>query len=110
MTDPFPPHILSIKADKISNPATAGLKYGCFGVGNSRGRQDVAAGGAKNNEGGIFLNTMMDVCSNRHEKSRLRHVNFIHIQLDPESYADMNAEAAEHHHLMFCNLGKGRDK
>jgi len=43
-------------------------------------------------------------------KSRLRHVNFIHIHLDPESYTDINAEPAEHRHLLFCNLGKGRDK
>jgi len=27
----------------------------------------------------------------------------------PEGYTDMNAEPAEHRHLMFCNLGKGRD-
>jgi len=31
-------------------------------------RQDVAAGVAKNYKGGTFLNTMLDVCSNRHEK------------------------------------------
>ena len=73
-------------------------------------RQDVAAGGAKNHKRGTFLHTMLDVCSNRHEESRLRHVNFIHIQLDPESYRDMNTETADHRHLMFCNLGKGRDK
>jgi len=74
-------------------------------------RQEVAAEGAKNQKGeGTFLNAMLDVCSNRHEKSCLRHVNFIHIQLDPESCADMNAEPAEHRHFMFYNLGKGRDK
>jgi len=43
-------------------------------------------------------------------KNRLRHVNFIHISLDPEIYTDMNAELTEHSHLLFCNLGKGRDK
>jgi len=32
------------------------------------------------------------------------------IYFDPESYTDMNAEPAEHRHLMFCNLDKGRDK
>jgi len=41
--------------------------------------QDVAVRGAKNHKGGTFLNTILDVCSNRHEKSRLRYVNFIHI-------------------------------
>jgi len=50
------------------------------------------------------------LCSNRHEKSRFRYINFIHISLAPESYTDMNAELTEHGHLMFCNLGKGRDK
>jgi len=50
-------------------------------------RQDVAAGGAKNDKGGTFFNTMLDVRSNRHEKSNLRYVNCIHIQLDPESYS-----------------------
>jgi len=25
------------------------------------------------------FNTMLDACSNRHEKSRLRYVNFIHV-------------------------------
>jgi len=73
-------------------------------------RQDVAAGGAKNTRGNTFLNTMLDVCSNRHEKSNLRYVNFIHILLDPESYTDMNAKPAEHRHLIFCNLGKLKDK
>jgi len=29
-------------------------------------RQDVAAGGPKLTRGGTFLNTMLDVCSNRH--------------------------------------------
>ena len=43
-------------------------------------------------------------------KSRLRHVNFIHIYLDPESCTDINAEPAEHRDLLFCNLGKKRDK
>jgi len=43
-------------------------------------------------------------------KSRSRHVNFIHIYLDPESYTYMNAEPAEHRHLLICNLGKGRHK
>jgi len=43
-------------------------------------------------------------------KSRLRHVNFIHIYLDPESYTYINAEPAEHCHLLFCNLSKGRHK
>jgi len=45
-------------------------------------------------------------------KSRLRHVNFIQIYLDPESYRPtyMNPEPAEHRHLLFCNLGKGRHK
>jgi len=32
------------------------------------------------------------------------------INFDPESYTDMNVEPAEHRHLMFCNLDKGRDK
>jgi len=27
-----------------------------------------------------------------------------------ESYTDMNAEPAEHRHLMFCNLDESRDK
>jgi len=53
---------------------------------------------------------MLSVCSNRHEKSRLRHVNFIHIKHDTESYTSMNTERAEHCHLMFCDLGKERDK
>jgi len=56
------------------------------------------------------MNTVLDVCSNRHEKSCLRYVNFIHIYFDPESYTDMNAEPAEHRHLLFCNLGMRRDK
>jgi len=42
-------------------------------------RQDVSAGGAKNHKGDTFLNTMLDVCSNRHEKSHLCHVDFIYI-------------------------------
>jgi len=67
-------------------------------------------GGQKSQWGTYFLNTILNVCSNRHEKSRLWHVNFIHINLDPESYTYMNAEPAEHSHLLFCNLGKGRDK
>jgi len=32
---------------------------------------------------------MLNACSNRHEKSRLRYVNFIRIKLDPESYTDI---------------------
>jgi len=44
------------------------------------------------------------------QKSRLRHANFIHIYLNPESRTDMNAEPAEHCHLLYCNSGKGRDK
>jgi len=40
-------------------------------------------------------------------KSRLRHVNFIHIYLDPESYTVMNAEPAEHHDLLLP-LGQGK--
>jgi len=36
--------------------------------------------------------------------------NFIHIYLDPESLADIYAEPNEKRHLLFCNLGKGRDK
>jgi len=43
-------------------------------------------------------------------KSLLRHANFIHVYLDPENYTDMNVEPAEHRHLLFCNLGKGRQK
>jgi len=35
MRDPFALQVLSIKADKISNAVTAGLKCGCFGTGNS---------------------------------------------------------------------------
>jgi len=35
---------------------------------NQGRRQDVAAGGAKNYKGGPCLNTMLDVCRNRHEK------------------------------------------
>jgi len=34
MTDPFAPQVLSIKADKILNAVTAGLKCRCFGRGN----------------------------------------------------------------------------
>ena len=41
-------------------------------------------------------------------ESRLRHVTIIY--LDPECYADMNAEAAKHRDLLFCNLGKGRNE
>jgi len=40
-------------------------------------------------------------------KSRLRHVNFIYIYLDPEIYTDMNAEPAEQRHLLFLQLGQG---
>jgi len=71
-------------------------------------RQDFAGGGPKITRGAHFLNKILTVCSNGQEKSRLRHVNFIY--LDPESYADMNAEPAEHRDLLFCHLGKGRDK
>jgi len=41
-------------------------------------RQDFAVGGAKSHNGcgEHFLNRMLDVCSNRYEKSRLQHVNF----------------------------------
>jgi len=28
----------------------------------------------------------------------------------PGSYTEMNTEPPEHCYLMFCNLGKGRDK
>ena len=35
MTDPFAPQVFSIKADKILNAVTTGLKCGCFGTGNS---------------------------------------------------------------------------
>jgi len=36
MTDSFAPQVLSIKADdKTANVVTAGLKCGCFGIGNS---------------------------------------------------------------------------
>jgi len=34
MTNPFALQVLSIKADKILNAVTAGLKCGCFGRGN----------------------------------------------------------------------------
>jgi len=67
-------------------------------------------GDQKSQGGACFLNTMLHACSNRHEKSRLRHVNFIHIYLDPESYKVMNAEPAENRDVLFCNLGKGRIK
>jgi len=42
-------------------------------------RQDFAAGGQKSQGWAHFLNIMLDVCSNRYEKSSLQHVNFIHI-------------------------------
>jgi len=41
---------------------------------------------AKSHKGAHFLNTILNVCSNPHKKSRLRHVNFINNYLDPESY------------------------
>ena len=56
-------------------------------------RQEFAAGGQKSQGGAHLKNTILNVCSIRHEKSRSRHVNFIHIYLDPESYADINAQA-----------------
>jgi len=40
------------------------------------------------------------------KKSLLRHVNFIRIELDPESYTDMNAKLAEYRHLLFGSLRK----
>jgi len=43
----------------------------------------------KSQGGGTFLNTLLNACSNRHEKSRWRYVNFIHFKLDKESYADI---------------------
>ena len=73
-------------------------------------RQDFAARGCKNHNGGaLFSNTILNACSNRHN-SRLQHVNFIHIYLDPQSYTDMNAEPTERRHLLFCNLDKERHK
>ena len=65
-------------------------------------RQDFAAGG------GTFLNTILNACSNSHEKSCLRRVNLIHIYLDPECYIDMNAEQAEHCDLLLLQLGQGK--
>jgi len=56
-------------------------------------RQEFAAGGQKSQGGAHLKNTILNVCSIRHEKSRSRHVNFIHIYLDPESYAGINAQA-----------------
>ena len=38
-------------------------------------RQDFAAGGQKLQEGGTFLKYNIECISNRHEKSRFRHVN-----------------------------------
>jgi len=73
-------------------------------------RQDVAAGGTKNYKGGTFLNTMLDACSNRHEKVACKVYSHLFVYFDPESYTDMNAEPAEHRRLMFCNLDKCRDK
>jgi len=54
--------------------------------------------GQKITRGQHFLNTILNVCSNRHEKSRLWHLNFIHIYLELESYTDMNAEPTERSH------------
>jgi len=53
-----------------------------------------------------FSNAILNACSNRWEKCRLRHANFINIYLQ----TDMNAEATEHYYLLYCNLGKGRGK
>jgi len=44
---------------------------------------------------------MLDVCSNRHEKSRFRYVNFIHIKRDTESYTDMQGR-----NQLFISGGK----
>jgi len=42
---------------------------GAVGISSTQGRrQDVKAGMAKNHKGGTFLNTILNVCSNHHEK------------------------------------------
>jgi len=66
-------------------------------------RQDFAAGGEKSQGWAYSLHTILTVCSNHLEKSRLQHVNLIHIYPDPESYTDMNAEPAEDRDVLFCN-------
>jgi len=71
-------------------------------------RQDFATGGPKVTRGEEhFFNRMLDVCSNRYAKSRLQHVNFNCILLDPENYSDMKAEPTEHCHLLL-QLGQGK--
>jgi len=46
---------------------------------NQGRRQDAVAGGQKSQRTATFFEYNIDVCSNRHEKRFLRHVNFIHI-------------------------------
>jgi len=53
-----------------------------------------------------FSNAILNVCSNRWGKFRLRHVKFINIYLQ----TDMNAEPSKHCYLLYRNLGKGRGK
>jgi len=57
-------------------------------------------------QGGHIIECMQELP----RKKSLATCKFIHIYLDSESYADMNVEPAEHRHLLFCNLGKGRNK
>jgi len=66
--------------------------------------------GSQKSQGGTFLKYNIECMQQPLRKKSLRHVNFIHTYLDPERRTDMNAEPAEHRHLLYCNLGKGGDK
>ena len=62
--------------------------------------------GSQKWQGGTFCKYNIGCMQQPLRKKSLRHANFIHIEFDAESYTDMNAEPAEHRHLLYCNLGK----
>jgi len=73
-------------------------------------RQDFAAGGAENHKGSTFLKHNIGCMQQPLRKKSLATCKLYSHLTRPKSCTDMNAEPAERRHLLFCILGKRRDR
>ena len=64
--------------------------------------------GVKNHKGTHLLNAILNVCSNQHEKSRLRHVNFIRIQTRPRKLYRYECQTSQAPPFVLLQLGQGK--
>ena len=76
----------------------------------SQARRQYSSVGGQKSQGGTFFKYNIECMQQPPRKKSLRHLSIIHIYFDSESYTDMNSKPAEHRHLHFCKLGKGKDK